>query len=188
MNKTVLKTLFHLYLILGILNCSAAQDNNLTVSDYAKQHIIIKESNSFDADRLMKEASNCYLNKKYQQAKDKYLKAISTLSNINAPDSQKKILQIREALANVYTAWAQELFQQAQEEAVTGKTDEAIQFCNQAKEMAPACKDIANKLIQKFYAIKDNNAYKESISGEKITPSYKDKLYKVDILYEQGKT
>ena len=188
MNKTVLKTLFHLYLILGILNCSAAQDNNLTVSDYAKQHIIIKESNSFDADRLMKEASNCYLNKKYQQAKDKYLKAISTLSNINAPDSQKKILQIKEALANVYTAWAQELFQQAQEEAVTGKTDEAIQFCNQAKEMAPACKDIANKLIQKFYAIKDNNAYKESISGEKITPSYKDKLYKVDILYEQGKT
>jgi len=194
MNKTVLKTIFFLYLMLNVLNCSIAQNNtgakNLTISDYAKQQTVISESNSFDIDKLIKEASDCYLNKKYQQSKEKYLKAISILSNVNsgAPDSQRKISYIKDALANVYTAWAQELLQKAQEKAVTGKTDEAIQLCDQAKEMNPACKDIANKLILRYSDIKNNSQYRESISDEKINPLYEDKLYKVDVLYEQGKT
>lgn len=185
----LIKTAFPLYLMLCFLNCSVAQNSNLTVADYAKQHIAIAESNSFDADRLMKEALDCYLDKKYQSSKEKYLRAISILSNENSNtnDSQEKISTIREALANVYTAWAQDILQESQGKAIAGKADEALQLCNQAKEMNPACKDIANKLIQKYSDIKNNSQYKESISNENVNPSYKDKLYKVDVLYEQGK-
>lgn len=186
----LMKTVFFLSLMLGILNYSIAQDNTITISDYAKQHAAIKESNCLEIDNLVKEALDCYLNKKYQQSKEKYLKAISILSASapNAPDSQQKISHIKDALANVYTTWSQDILQQAQEEVVTGKTDEAIELCNQAKEMNPICSNIANKLIQKYSDIKNNYQYKESISDEKVNPSYKDKLYKVDVLYEQGKT
>ncbi len=194
MSKTVLKTGLFLYLLSSILSCLSARGNvtteNLTASDYEKRHAAIKESDSFEIDNLMKEASTYYLDKNYQQSKEKYLKAISILSasTPGAPDFQKKISHIKDALSNVYTAWAQDILQEAQEEAVTGKTDKAIELCTQAKEMNPACKDIANKLIQKYSDIKNNSQYKESISDEKVNPSYKDKLYKVDVLYEQGKT
>lgn len=195
MSKIVLKTGLILYLIPAILSycwiaCGNISNNSFTASEHTKQHIVINESNSFFADNLMKEARDCYLDKKYPQAKEKYLKAISFLSNSNptAPNNQKKISYIKESLANVYTAWSQEILQGAQEKAIAGKADEAIQLCNQAKEMNSECKDIANKLIQKYSDIKNNALYKESISNEKINPSYKDKLYKVDVLYEQGKS
>ena len=194
MSKKKLKTGLFLYLVSSILNYSIAQGDitvkNPTVSDYEKKYAIIKESSSFESDNLMKEARDCYLDKKYQKSKEKYLKAISILSTSTpgASDSQKKITYIKNALSNVYTAWAQDILQSAQEESVKGKTDEAIQLCNQAKEMNPACKDIANKLIQKYSDINSNAQYKDSISDEKVHPSYKDKLYSVDVLYEQGKT
>jgi len=127
MNKIVLKTVF-IYLVSSVLSYSLAQDNttteNLTASDYEKKHTVIKESNSFEIDNLMKEARNCYLDKKYQQSKEKYLKAISILSasTPNTTDSQKKISHIKDALANVYTAWSQDILQEAQEEACYGKS------------------------------------------------------------------
>lgn len=194
MNKIVSKTGLFLYLISTILSYSIAQDNtipgDIAVSGYAKQYIAIKESNSFDVDNLIKEARDCYLNKKYTRSKEKYLKAISILSGSTpgTPDSLKKISYIKESLANLYTAWSQEILQEAQKEAIAGKADEAIELCNQAKEMSPSCKDFADKLIQKYSDVKNNSLHRESMADEKVNPSYKDKLYNADVLYEQGKT
>lgn len=152
---------------------------------------VINQAKAIDADELLTQANKAYLNKEYVQAKDLYLKAISLVSNSPGASTapiQKKIANMTKSLSNVYTAWSQELLNEAKENSDPTQIEKSIELCKEAKAMNPQCSDLADRLIAYYAENKKIMDYQQSNSTAKLLPDNRAKLYNIDVLYEQGKT
>ncbi len=192
MSKMKFKILVLLFSLVQGFFCYSSEDvQNLDIAVLNTQTEVMNQAKTINADELLIKANNAYLNKNYQQAKDLYLQTISIISNSPGADTayaQKKISNLSQALSNVYTAWSQDLLQEARDNSSPDKIEKSIELCKEAKEMNPQCSDLADRLIAYYTENKKVMNYNQSISTEKLLPDNKEKLYNVDVLYEQGKT
>lgn len=192
----MLKLKFNFFAILtgfcfGIICHSSEPVLSQDIADLNAQTEAINQAKAKSADDLLTLANEAYLNREYAQAKDLYLKAISLVSNspgANTSLAQKKISNMTESLSNVYTAWSQELLQEAKQKSAPDEIDKSIELCKEAKDMNPHCSDLADKLIAYYTENKKVMQYNQSASTAKLLPGNKEKIYNVDVLYEQGKT
>lgn len=175
----------------GLLCFSAEITPDQDISVLNTQTEVINQAKAIDADELLSQGNKAYLERNYAQAKDSYLQAISIISKsplASTSDTQKKISNITESLSNVYTAWSQELLNEAKENSDPNQIERSIELCKEAKEMNPQCSELADRLIAYYTENKKVMEYQQSSSTVKLLPGNKEKLYSVDVLYEQGKT
>ncbi|MEI6054466.1 MAG: hypothetical protein WCR55_00290 [Lentisphaerota bacterium] len=175
----------------GLLCFSSATTPEQDIAALNTQTEVINQAKAIDADELLSQGNKAYLDRNYAQAKDSYLQAISIISKSpgsSTSDAQKKISNITQSLSNVYTAWSQELLNEAKENSDPAQIEKSIELCKEAKEMNPQCSELADRLIAYYSENKKVMDYQQSSSTVKLLPDNKEKLYSVDVLYEQGKT
>lgn len=175
----------------GILCFSSEAAPNQDIAALNAQTEVINHAKAIDADELLSQANKAYIDRNYAHAKDLYLQTISIISKSPGASTslaQKKISNITESLSNVYTAWSQELLNEAKENSDPTQIEKSIELCKEAKEMNPQCSDLADRLIAYYTENKKILSYQQSSSTTKLLPDNKEKIYNIDVLYEQGKT
>jgi general secretion pathway protein D len=140
------------------------------------------------ADETVRAAREAYAAEEYQIAVDKYLEAISLLEKCgSATHVKEKNQRIRELIAQVYHSWAEDKARQAETDANAGEIDEAIKKCVEAIRMDPSMELRMQDLIAKFEKQKKVIIYRGDTSEQLIDPGKEERLYRVDLLYAQGK-
>ena len=82
---------------------------------------------------------------------------------------------IRQLLGKAYYNRALELFNDAEKKADAGNYDEAIKLSEDAIENYPLCKDIMEKMIEKYKKLKDASEYNAEIAYDVIDPEAKNR-------------
>lgn len=182
-------------------------------NDMAKENAVKNEA-ELRADLIAEQARTAFENDDYQNARDLYLQAKEIMVKNLGPGEHntKKIQSINEALTAVYQYWAEDLVTKAEKVEKMGKDpqgdcNEALEKCDMAiKECDDAVKSLASKpkagnLTDRFNIIrkrlvamrdrlvvkKDSLKYKYETSEKSIDPKREDRLYNIDVLFEQGK-
>lgn len=182
-------------------------------NDMAKENAVKNEA-ELRADLIAEQARNAFESDDYQSARDLYLQAKEIMVKNLGPGvhSTKKIQSINEALTAVYQYWAEDLVAKAEKVEKMGKDpqgdcNEALEKCDMAiKECDDAVKSISStpkvgNLTDRFNIIRkrlvamrdrlvikrDSLKYKYETSEKSIDPKRDDRLYNIDVLFEQGK-
>ena len=182
-------------------------------NDMAKENVVKNES-ELRADLIAEQARNAFEGDDYQNARDLYLQAKDIMVKNLGPGEHntKKIQGINEALTAVYQYWAEDLLARAGKVEKMGKDpqsdcNEAIEKCDMAvKECDDAIKTLsstpkAGNLMERFNSIrkrlfamrdrlvvkKDSLKYKYETSEKSVDPRHEDRLYNIDVLFEQGR-
>ncbi len=182
-------------------------------NDLAKENAVKNES-ELRADLIAEQARTAFEKDDYQNARDLYLQAKEIMVKNLGPGehNNKRIQSINEALAAVYQYWAENLVGRADTVEKMGKDpqaacNEAIEKCDMAiKECDEAVKSLSStpkmeNLIKRFNAIskrllamrdrlvirKDSLKYTYETSEKFVDPKKDDRLYNIDVLFEQGR-
>ena len=86
-----------------------------------------------------------------------------------------RLEDIRQLLGKAYYNRALELFNDAEKKADSGNYDEAIKLSEDAIENYPLCKDIMEKMIEKYKRLKEYDEYRADISYEAADPEAKNR-------------
>ena len=171
---------------------SEVSDQDKVKSQYIEQtekEEIIRKERELQADAIIDKAWRNYMKRNYEKARDQYLESIDLLRKCSpgGPRIDKKIENITDSLAKLYIHWAESIVKQAKEKAEAGDIDKAVELCNKAMEMNPATKGELNDLLEKYNNTKSVIKYRKDTSEKTIDPNKEDRLYRIDVLYEQGK-
>lgn len=140
------------------------------------------------ADEAVHAARKSFTADEYQVAVDKYLEAISLLEQCGAtPHVKGKTQRINEAIAQVYHEWAEDMARKAEADANAGEINEAIKKCAEAIRMNPAMEPRMRDMIARFEKQRTVIEYRVDSGEQLIDPGKEDRLYRVDLLYAQGK-
>jgi Flp pilus assembly secretin CpaC len=189
MKNTIIHSLIkillgYVYLIPFILTA-----NNSAVNTILTKAAVEKQETELKFKYLLKKANDNFFEKKYKQAADQYLKAISILSN-NYPKTDKnnkKITQIKRSLSLVYSSWAEQVLIEASVASETGKIEEAINLANQATEINHKLNPRVNRLKEKLNRKKIEFKFQKLSTDSKHNSKDTRKKYNISVLFEQGK-
>lgn len=182
-------------------------------NDMAKENAIRHES-ELRADLIAEQARKAFEKDDYQNARDLYLQAKEIMAKNLGPGeyNNKKIQSLNEALIAVYQYWAEDLVAKAEKVEEMGrdpqadsseaieKCDMAIQECNDAIKTLSSTPKMGN-LTERFNAASkrllamrdrlvvkgDSLKYKYETSEKSVDPKHEDRLYNIDVLFEQGR-
>ncbi len=141
-----------------------------------------------DAREMVEKARTLFLEDKYEEARDAYIKAKQILESLNGEKKfNSRISAIDEALTSVYYYWADSIARQAEELSNEKQFDEAIAKCEEAKKISPSLKRKLDDRIEKYMKLKAVAKYRKETSEKEIMPNKDEKEYNLDVLFEQGK-
>ncbi len=155
--------------------------SDITIAEKA-----IKEKN---ADELFVKGRQAYTEGKYEEAVNEFFipaKGILKLID-NNPLIPPKITRIDQAIADSYYFLAEEKAAQAEEAANSAKYDDAIKLCNEAIIIYPSNEKRMRDLIERYVKMKNIVDFRSKTSEIATDPNSSERLYTVDVLYEQGK-
>lgn len=141
------------------------------------------------ADESVEKARISFENDEYSKAVDYYLEAIKELETCSLASKRilSKIKKIKEAIAEAYYYWAEDLSEKAEEAADVGQYDEAIELCRKAIEINPSAGGRMEDLIDRYKKASDVAKFRDDTSERLLDPQKEERLYNIDVLYEQGK-
>ena len=146
------------------------------------------EEAKLTADELVRKAANAYKEGVYQEAIHYYLAAIKKLEALVPQNSNitARVQVCKSAVSKCYFYWAERLYFEALDSADLKQYDEAIQKCEMAASVWPACKEKMDKTIKRIQQMKNTTAYVENTKEETLIPELKERIYSTDILLRQG--
>jgi len=185
----VILTICGIIFICNILVATQPTSNNQDVSTIMLREKVERQEKLLSADYIVKKAYQAYIDKKFDIAHDQYLKGIKLLESISSQnkDIKMKLNKLKDALALVYTYWAQDILDKSEIATDSKKFDEAIELCRKAAEIDPKLKNKSEKLISNIEKKKAYSNYKYKISDKDVEINYKKRAYNTDVLYAQGK-
>ena len=162
---------------------------NSSIDNALNNAAVEQQERELKVSYLLQKANNNFLSKKYDKAADRYLTAISILSNTHPTTgkNKKRINEVRNSLALVYSNWAESLLNQASIESNNGDIDKAMELTKEAAKINPKLKDRVNQ-IQKQLRLKRAKLKFADISTDKEHKKLDEqKNYNLSVLYEQAK-
>jgi len=164
------------------------EDVSASVRSDIHRESVRRDAEEVAADNLVREAQRAFTADEYQVAVDTYLAAIKKLEACgNSAHVQDKTRRIKEAIAQVYGEWAEETARKAEEAANAGEINEAIKKCAEAMKMNPAMETRMRDMIARFEKQRQVIEYRVDSGEQIIDPGKEDRLYRIDLLYAQGK-
>jgi len=172
-----------------ILVAEQTTSQNRDVSTIMLKEQVERQEKLLSADFIVKKAYQAYIDKKYDIAHDNYLKGIKLLESISSQkkDIKIKVAKLKDALALVYTYWAQDILHKSEIATGSKKYDEAIKLCRMAAEIDPTLTSDCDKIIANIKKKRAYSNYRFKISDRDAEMNLKKRVYNTDVLYAQGK-
>ncbi|OGV53585.1 MAG: hypothetical protein A2X45_04425 [Lentisphaerae bacterium GWF2_50_93] len=157
-------------------------------NDIAKENAI-KDEAELKAVTLSEQARKAFEKNEFQNARDLYLESREVMMKSLGEGgfNKEKIQAVNDALAAVYQYWAEDLASKAEKALSASQYDEAIALCNEAIKVSPSCETRMNNLIERLNTMRDAVKYRSETSEKTVDPKKEDRIYNVDVLFEQGK-
>ncbi|HOK03692.1 MAG TPA: tetratricopeptide repeat protein [Victivallales bacterium] len=148
-----------------------------------------KSAKEKEADDLFVKGRQAYTEGKYEEAvKEFFIPAKEILKTIsNNPIIPPKIQRIDQAISDSYYFLAEQKAAEAEKAAKSSQYDEAIKLCNEAIIIYPANEQRFRDLIERYVRMKEVVDFRAKTSEEIVDPKKDERLYKIDVLYQQGK-
>ncbi len=168
------------------------QDDNAAKDEVRFQSDITvaeKSAKVKEADELFIKGREAYSESKYEEAvKEFFIPAKEILKKIdNNPLIPPKIQGIDQAISDSYYFLAEEKAAEAEKAADSAKYDDAIRLCNEAIIIYPSNEKRMRDLIKRYVRMKSVVEYRNNVSEEAADPKKDERLYKIDVLFQQGK-
>lgn len=148
-----------------------------------------KAAKEKEADELFVKGRQAFSDGKYEEAVTEFfIPAKEILKKIsNNPIIPPKIQRIDQAISDSYYFLAEQKAAEAEKAANSAKYDEAIRLCNEAIIIYPSNEKRMKDLIERYLRMKDVVEYRTKTSEETVDPKKEERLYKIDVLYQQGR-
>ena len=139
------------------------------------------------ANAAVVEGNRLFLEKKYFEARDKYLEAAKAFRNFSSKKFAQQAEYCRNQILKCYMAQADAAIASAEAEAGAKDFDAAIRICREAKEYCPEYKDRLDARIAFFEKKMSAANARFETSEERLLPEKKNQEYQIQLLLEQGR-
>lgn len=180
------KILVLLLVVLGGAVLSAA-DLTPEMQTTANKVNLGRQEVEANAGKLVAEGNDLLSDKRYFEARDRYLEAKSVLQKYSAPLFAEKIGYCDQQIAKCYYEKASDAMDEADDLSSQSKYEEAIKLCQEAIKYCPEQAGKLEKKIAYLEERRDAAIARDAVSVQTLLPNQKNQDYQVELLMEQGR-
>ena len=173
-------------------NVSAAESAPVPVVTPEMQTVINrysvgKEAVESEGDALFKEGSRLLIDKKFDQARDSFIKAQRLFEQFSSEQFRDRVAACQRMIKQCYISKAQEAMRLADERVQARDFEEAVKLCEEAIKYCPEERAVLEEKISFYRKRQEAARTRDDVATDRLMPDRAREQYDIQVLLQQGR-